>query len=97
MIIKTYGYDDKVTEVVIPDDKEISGICVCVLSGDETGIICFTDGTTIGFDACPSLRMHSFYDGMYYVTSKDIQRWINFDVSEYEGRISYARQEAFDE
>lgn len=51
MIIKIYDYENKPTEIVIPDDKEISAIFVVVLSGDETGIVMFTDGTSIRFDA----------------------------------------------
>lgn len=95
MIIKIYDYDNRATEITIPDDKVISAIFVCVLSGDETGIICFTDGTAISFDAS-GCRTVSFYDGCYVVLGENIQKWINFDVSKCTTTISYARQEALD-
>ena len=95
MNIKVYDYSGRVTKVTIPDDKEISAIAVCVLSGDETGIIRFTDGTTIRFDASDS-RTWSFYDGLYVVTGEEIQKWIAFDVKGHKpDDISEARQDAF--
>lgn len=98
MKIKIYDYDNRVSKVDVPDDKVISAIFVCVLSGDETGIILFTDGTTMNFDAMRSgCRLHSFFDGYYVVAGKNIQKWIDFDVNHCKGTISYVRQEAFDE
>ena len=98
MKIKIYDYDNRATEVDIPDDKVIGGIFVCVLSGDETGTIIFTDGTTMDFDALSNgFRLHSFFDGSYVVAGKNIQKWIDFDVNHCEHTISYARQEVFDE
>lgn len=97
MKIKIYDYDNRATEVCIPDDKAISTIFVCILSGDETGIICFADGTTMDFDAlCNGLRLHSFFDGCYVVAGEDIQKWINFDADKCSTTISYTRQEAFE-
>ena len=95
MKIKVYDYDNRATKIDIPDDKEISAIVVCVLSGDETGIIRFTDGTTIRFDASDS-RTWSFYDGLYVVTGEDIQKWIKFNAKKHASDdIPEARQNAF--
>jgi hypothetical protein len=93
MIIKIYDYDNKPTEVVISDDKAISAIFVNILSGDETGIIMFADGSFKRFDAS-NHRMHSFYDGSYVVTGEDISRWNEFKSN---GTISYSRKDEFDE
>lgn len=97
MIIKIYDYDDRAIEVTIPDDKAISEIFVNILSGDETGYICFTDGSKKSFDAAPMSRMQSFFDGSYVVSGENIQKWINFDVAECKRTISYARKEAFED
>lgn len=96
MVVKIYDYDDRAVEVTIPDEKVISAIFVVVLSGDETGIILFTDGTTKRFNASFS-RIHSFWDGCYVVSGKNIQKWIDFEVTECNKTISYARQETFDD
>lgn len=97
MTIKVYDYKNRANNIDIPDDKEISAIFVCVLSGDETGIICFADGTTMGFDAlCESFRTHSFYDGCYAVIGQNIQKWIDFNSKCCKGTASYKRQELFD-
>lgn len=96
MTIKVYDYDNRAKSVHIPDDKEISAIFVCILSGDETGIICFADGTNIDFDAlCSGLRLHSFYDGCYVVTGQNIQKWIDFNSRRCKDTVSYKRQELF--
>lgn len=97
MTIKVYDYDNRANTIHIPDDKEISAIFVCVLSGDETGIICFADGTTRGFDAlCGGIRLHTFYDGCYAVAGKSIQEWIDFNPKHCKCTASYKRQEMFD-
>ena len=95
MTIKIYDFDNEPSEVVIPNDKEISTIYVCILSGDETGIITFTDGSTIRFNAS-DCRMTDFYDGDYIVGGDNVQKWIDFDFSEYCGTRSYYRQRVFD-
>ena len=93
MIITIYDYSDKKKEVVLPD-KEISKIYVSVISGDETGNVEFTDGSSIYFDASDSRFTH-YYDGEYVVEGDNIEKWINFVPS---GQItaSYERQEEFD-
>ena len=93
MIIKIYDYENKPTEIVIPDDKEISAIFVTILSGDEVGIVVFTDGTLIRFDASVC-RLQSFYDGSYVVTGEDIPKWLSYESDRI---ISYSRQDEFDE
>ena len=96
MKIKIYDYDNRATKIDIPNNKSISAIFVCILSGDETGIICFTDGTSIKFDAlCSGFRLHSFFDGYYVVAGEDIKKWIDFDADNCKGTMSYKRQELF--
>ena len=96
MKIKIYDYDNRATKIDIPNNKSISAIFVCVLSGDETGIICFTDGTTMEFDAlCNGLRLHSFFDGYYAVVGENIQKWIDFKANKGKGTISYKREALF--
>ena len=96
MKFKVYDYDNRAIKIDIPNNKVISAIFVCILSGDETGIICFTDGTTMKFDAlCKGLRLHSFFDGCYVVAGEDIQKWIDFEANEDSGTISYTRQGLF--
>lgn len=94
MIVKIYDYANEPTEITVPDDKVISEIFVHILSGDETGYIEFTDGTHIDFDASNS-RIMGFEDGCYTVTGENIQKWIDFDVDECDGTISYAREIEF--
>ena len=50
MKFKIYDYDNEKVEVEVPD-KPIDHITVTILSGDETGVIYFKDGTTQSFDA----------------------------------------------
>jgi hypothetical protein len=88
MIIKVYDYGDGAKEITLPD-KEISLICITILSGDETGFVRFSDGETIWFDAIAGrgMRLHTFYDGQYIVDGEDIQKWIDFKPT---GRIPTA-------
>lgn len=88
MIIKVYDYGDRAKEITLPD-KEISLICVTILSGDETGFVRFADGETVWFDAIAGrdMRLHTFYDGQYIVDGENIQKWIDFKPT---GRIPTA-------
>lgn len=95
MIIKIYDYDNESTKITVPDDKVICAIDVNVLSGDETGDIIFTDGTTIHFDAS-DCRTHSYFDGSYVVTGDNIQKWIDYDFSNCHRTKSYVRQGVFE-
>lgn len=88
-----YDYADTPKNIALPY-KEISAICVSVLSGDETGEVLFEDGSTLCFDAS-DCRIVDFYDGGYIVQGAPIDRWINFVPSE--GRTSfYDRQKTVD-
>lgn len=91
--ITIYDYDDKEVQVEVPD-KEIKEIFVHVLSGDETGLIEFADGTSIHFDAS-NCRMMSFDDGCYSVEGEDIEKWLNFEPNKNSFCYSYDRQEIF--
>lgn len=95
MNITIYDYDNEATNVIIPDDKAIESIYVEVLSGDEVGIIKFTDGTHIRFDAS-DCRMHDWYDGSYVVCGDNLQKWIDYDFSNCRITKSYHRQSVFD-
>ena len=77
MKFKIYDYDNKASVVEIPD-KPIDYIHVIVLSGDETGIVYFKDGTTQSFDASDCRDM-SFFDGEYDVLGKVVDEWISTD------------------
>lgn len=87
-----YDYAGNEVNIDLPD-KEISEIFVEVISGDETGIVTFTDGTTVHFDAS-DCRMMNFYDGDYCVTGANIQKWLDFKPSS-KRTASYERQEMF--
>lgn len=95
MIIKIYDYNNHSSKILIPEDKSIHQITVVILSGDETGRIDFTDGSSMSFDAS-NTRVISYYDGGYFVRGENIQKWIDFDVKNCKRTISYARQEQFD-
>lgn len=90
MKFKIYDYNDKATVVEIPD-KPIDRIEVTILSGDETGIVYFKDGTTQSFDASES-RWADYFDNSYIVDFAYIKEWvaINPKVDEYSTK-SYER------
>lgn len=96
MKVKIYDYDDKAKEIKIPDDKQIESIDVRIYSGDETGFINFTDGTSIIFDASDS-RCISTHDGCYIVEGNDIGAWLNWIPThgEYMLPYSYMRHTEF--
>ena len=50
MKIRIYDYANNAVNIEIPD-KPIKRIHVRILTGDETGMILFEDGTQLGFDA----------------------------------------------
>lgn len=92
--ITIYDYNDREVHVEIPD-KEITGIVVHVLSGDETGFIQFMDGTCIHFDAS-NCRMIGYDDGYYCVNGEDIEKWLNFKPNKEDlFCFSYERQSIF--
>ena len=90
MKFKIYDYDNKKVEVEVPD-KPIDHITVTILSGDETGIIYFKDGTTQSFDAS-DCRSFDYFDDEYIVNDMFIKEWaaINPKVDEYDIK-SYER------
>lgn len=87
-----YDFDDNPIEVELPD-KEIEKILVCVFSGDEIGIVEFTDGSILKFDASGS-RVTDHFDGTYTVKKNDIEEWMNFEMPEKK-MLSYIRMEHF--
>lgn len=58
--ITVYDYENKPVIVELPD-KEIEEIFVQIISGDETGVVVFKDGTLVRFDACEGGRMVGYY------------------------------------
>ena len=74
MKFKIYDYDNKASVVEIPD-KPIHHITVTILSGDETGIVYFKDGTTQSFDAS-DCRNRNCFDDEYIVDDMYIKEWI---------------------
>ena len=77
MKFKIYDYDNEKVEVEVPD-KPIDHITVTILSGDETGVIYFKDGTTQSFDASDCRNMGVF-DGEYDVLGKVVDEWVSTD------------------
>ena len=75
MIMKIYDYDNKITEIELPDDKQIEAIFVSIVSGDETGFVYFTDDSSIKFDAS-DCRSFGYDDGSYIVGGDNIQKWL---------------------
>ena len=94
MKFRIYDYDNKASVVEIPD-KPIDYIHVIVLSGDETGIVYFKDGTTQSFDAS-DCRNTNCFDEEYIVDDMYIKEWIaiNPKVGSYDTK-SYERAKAF--
>lgn len=89
-IMKIYDYANNEVDVELPD-KEIGEIYVQVISGDETGIVNFTDGTHIYFDASES-RMIGYDDGFYIVEGDMINKWLAWKPSD-KRTASYERQD----
>ncbi len=77
MTTKIYDYAGNPTIVTLPDDKTILSIYVRVLSGDETGMFIFTDGTIQAFESS-FCRSKIYYDGDYLVRGDAIAVWLNF-------------------
>lgn len=96
MYIAAYQYDNKITLIEMPD-MPISKIKVIVVSGDETGIVVFSNGDEIRFDAGIARDMN-FVDGGYVVSGDEINEWLNFipDRNKFEA-FSYQRLNRFEE
>ena len=89
-IMKIYDYANNEVNVELPD-KEINAIYVHVISGDETGIVNFTDGTHIYFDSSDS-RMIGYDDGSYTVDGDIINKWLEWRPSD-KRTAAYERQD----
>lgn len=94
MRFKIYDYDNVATDIDV-GDKPIHHITVTILSGDETGIVYFKDGTTQSFDASEH-RSTDYFDGEYIVDEMYLEEWvkINPKVSKY-GTKSEERAKTF--
>jgi hypothetical protein len=75
-------YDCYDRETKIPTlGSEIKEVFVVIVSGDETGIVRFKDGTMNRFDAYNDaeefrgFRTMSFYDGCYIVHNHQLEEW----------------------
>ena len=90
MKFKIYDCDNEKVEVEVPD-KPIHHITVTILSGDETGVIYFKDGTTQAFDAS-ECRFISYFDDQYVVPGNQVEKWASIKphVGEHETK-SYKR------
>ena len=76
MKFKIYDYNGKATEVDT-GDKEIKGLFVQVLSGDEVVTVEYDDGTSETFDSSDS-REYSYIEEFYIVEKDSIQDWISY-------------------
>nr|DAO85518.1 MAG TPA: hypothetical protein [Caudoviricetes sp.] len=76
MKFKIYDYNDKTTEVDT-GDKEIKGLFVQVLSGDEVVTVEYDDGTKETFDSSDNRRV-SYVEESYFVEKDSIQDWISY-------------------
>ena len=90
MKFKIYDYNNNAIEVDAGDEP-INLITVTILSGDETGLIVFEDGTTQAFDASECRCIDSF-DGQYVVPGNQVEKWASIKphVGEHETK-SYKR------
>lgn len=90
MKFKIYDYDSKSVEVDT-GNKPIAFIAVTILSGDETGLIAFEDGTTQSFDAS-EYRNIGYFDGQYVVPGNQAEKWASIKphAGKYEAK-SYKR------
>ena len=90
MKFKIYDYNNNAIEVDTGDEP-INLITVTILSGDETGLIVFEDGTTQAFDAS-ECRCINFFDGQYIVPGNQVEKWASIKphVGEHETK-SYKR------
>ena len=90
MKFKIYDYSNNAIEVDTGDEP-INLITVTILSGDETGLIVFEDGTTQAFDAS-KCRCTDAFDGQYVVHGNQVEKWASIKphVGEHETK-SYKR------
>ena len=88
-----YDYSNNMVEIELPD-KEIAGIGVIVLSGDETGYVEFADGSRFSFDASDERFTH-FFDGSYHVKKEDVKRWLDWSMDGEFVCASYERMTEF--
>lgn len=94
MKFKIYDYNNNAIEIDTGDES-INLIIVTILSGDETGLIVFEDGTTQAFDAS-ECRITSYFDGQYVVPGNQVEKWASIKprVGEYETK-SYKRADVW--
>lgn len=94
MKFKIYDYENNAIEVDTGDEP-INLIAVTILSGDETGLIVFEDGTTKSFDAS-NCRSTDYFDDQYVVSGDQVEKWasINPHVAKCETK-SYKRASAW--
>lgn len=94
MKVKIYDYTNNAKEIEIPDDKHIRCIIVNILSGDETGYVCFEEGGCIQFNAS-DYRCISYNDNTYIIEGDDVKKWIEWKPNENDNTYSYDRSGAF--
>ena len=89
MKFKIYDYANRLTEIDT-GNKEIESILVEVITGDEIVTVTFTDGTMKTYDSSID-RNTDYFDGSYYVSKSDLDKWINY--VNVIGIISYGRMQ----
>ena len=94
MTFKIYDYRNSAIEIDTGDES-INLIIVTILSGDETGLIVFEDGTTQAFDAS-ECRITSYFDDQYVVPGNQVEKWASIKphVGEHETK-SYKRADVW--
>lgn len=88
--IFAYDYENGKKKIDIPKRKAIMKIEVTVITGDETGLIFFSDGSTMQFDSC-DCRTSNYFDGSYTITADNAEKWINFVPNVFNAE-NFARQ-----
>lgn len=94
MKFNIYNYADQPVEIET-QNKPIEEIFVQILSGDETIIVTYADGSEDDFDA-DDTRITSYDDGFYVVTKQHLKEWMNWKPQKGEKCYSYHRQRQFD-
>lgn len=81
--ISVYDYQNQKSHFEIPEGKYITKIEVTVVTGDETGLVFFSDGSVMQFDSC-DYRTYNYFDGSYTVTADNLEKWMNFSPNDFD-------------
>lgn len=67
----------------IENFENVCGILIQVITGDETAIISYNDGTFMMFDTS-DMRINSYYDGAYPVPKEEIDAFSSTEGGSYD-------------